>query len=209
MLDFETDLIDRGPAITYGWKDLSEVDDPDRIRWRAHWDSNYSTGLPGGIFMECYPVVRKTYAAAWIDPHACRQATKQPWEEGAPAYEWTLSDSSLHKLVYDKSGSAWAKPTRAAALHSLGVRLTRWSAKARRDVERVNAACDVAKVLLTVGQAGGRPVFHDAELGAQTRVQLLDDDSDLVAALRHLVWRYNSGQMEKCDHIEAVIAALR
>jgi hypothetical protein len=195
-------------TIRYGWEDLSEVDDPERIRWRAIWDSNYTNGLPGGIFMECYPVVRKTRCGAWIDPHAYRQATKQPWEEGAPVREWNLSDKSLHRFVHDGSGSAWAKPTRADALHSLGVRLTRWSARARHDVERVNAACDVAAALLTEGQAGGRPVFHKARLDSGMRIRLADDDSALAAALRHLVWRYNSGQMEKCDAVEAVVKSL-
>jgi DNA-binding GntR family transcriptional regulator len=81
---------------------------------------------------------------------------RQPWEEGAPAHEWVLSDARYHKLVYDGSGSAWAKPTRAAALRSLGIRLMRWSAAVRRDVERVNDACDVAEALLTVDAAGAR-----------------------------------------------------
>lgn len=202
------DLTSATPQIIYSHKDLAEVDDPDRIRWRAMWDSNYHDGLPGGIYVQCYPVVRKTREAAWIDPHAYRQATKQPWEEGAPAYEWNLSDPSLHKLVYDRSGSAWAKPTRAAALRSLGVRLTRWSQRTRRDVERVNAACDVAAALLsapTVTDGPDHAMFWDNNPASAYKIRLADEDSPLAAALRRLKWRYERGEIEKCEHVEAVL----
>jgi hypothetical protein len=137
------------PRIVYAYKEFEGVDDPDRIRWRATWHRHWDTGLPVGIELTPYPVARKTPCGAWVDPLAYRQATKQPWEDGAPANEWLLSDKRLWKFVYDRSGSAWAKPTRAEALRSLGVRLVRWSAKVRRDVERVNAACDVAEALLS------------------------------------------------------------
>lgn len=202
------DVATAAPQITYAYRDLEEVDDPARIRWRAMWDSNYNDGLPGGIYMQCYPVVRKTSEAAWIDPHAYRLATKQPWEEGAPAYEWNLSDPSNHKLVYDRSGSAWAKPTRAEALRSLGVRLTRWSVKVERDVKRVNAACDVAAALLsapTWKDAPDHALFLDSAPASAHKIRLAQEDSPLAVALRRLKWQYERGAMERCDHVEAVL----
>jgi len=176
------------PKITYGWEELSETDAPNEIRWRAVWHSDYGTGLPIGIVMECYPVVRKTSCGAWIDPHAYRQATKQPWEEGAPAYEWVVSEPSLHRFVYDRSGSAWAKPTRAAALHSLGIRLARWSGKVRRDVARVNAACRVAEALLTCASWADRSEHHVFWPGSEAsrhviRVEEDASELDVVAAM--------------------------
>jgi hypothetical protein len=208
LLDFAAEL-NPAPAITYGWEELSETDAPNEIRWRARWDSNYSTALPGGIFMECYPVVRKTYYGAWIDPHAYRQATKQPWEEGAPAYEWVLSHPSLHRFVYDKSGASWAKPTRALALHSLGIRLTRWSAKVRRDTQRVNAACDVAEALLSCKSWADAPEYTPFGPRSEARrhkVRLVDDDSALSVALRRLQFWHRAGKVAP-EHVEAVLAA--
>ncbi len=200
----------REPTVRYAWSEFAEVDDPARIRWRAVWDKDYSDDLPHGIWMECYPVVRKTRCGAWIDPHAYRQATKQPWEEGAPANAWGLSDSSLHRFVYDRSGASWAKPTRALALHSLGYRLTRWSNNVRRDVARVNAACKVADALLfSDSEWDARPehvLFWPGHEAAQYRLPLADVESPLGVALRSLKVRYERGEIEKNDHIDAVLA---
>lgn len=205
LMAFDADL--SKPQIRYNEPDLAETDDLERIRWRALWDSNYSNGLPGGIQMFAYPVVRKTREAAWINTNPLRQLKR--WDEGEKVYEWN-NDYQILKLVYDRSGSAWAKPTRAGALQSLGIRLTRWSTKARRDVERVNAACDVAGALLSAPEAKNAPdhavFFGSASASASVhKIALADDDAPLAAALRHLKWRYGRGDMEKCDIIEAVL----
>jgi hypothetical protein len=166
------------------YREFEGVDDPDRIRWRATWHRSYNTGLPVGIELTPYPVVRKTPCGAWVDPHAYRQATKQPWEDGAPGNEWLLSDKKLWKFVHDSSGSAWAKPTRAAALRSLGVRLTRWSSAVRRDVERVNAACDVAEALLSRDSwvdASDGVLFGPGAEARLHKIALADEDSPLAA----------------------------
>lgn len=199
------------PKITYALREFEDVDDPDRIRWRARWDSAYDTGLPGGIFMECYPVVRKTPCGAWIDPQAYRQATKQPWEEGAPANRWVPSYARLHKFVYDRSGASWAKPTRALALHSLGIRLTRWSAKVRRDIQRVNAACRVAEALLSCESWADAPEhtpFGPGSTAASRHViRLSDDDGPLAVALRNLKFWHRAGKVAP-EHVDAVVAAM-
>ena len=140
------------PKILYALREFEDVDAPDLIRWRAFWDKEPNSNRYAGIFLKCFPVVRKTHCGAWIDPEAYR------WQEGALANKWVLSNARHHKLVYDGSGSAWAKPTRAEALRSLGIRLMRWSAAVRLDVERVNDACEVAEVLLT-GSVPGAGVF--------------------------------------------------
>jgi len=146
------------PNIRYALREFEDVDAPDLIRWRAFWDKESSSNRYAGIFLQCFPVVRKTHCGAWIDPEAYRCMTRQPLEVGVHSKEWVLSDARHHKLVYDGSGAAWAKPTRAAALRSLGIRLMRWSAAVRRDVDRVNDACEVAEVLLT-GSFPGAGVF--------------------------------------------------
>jgi hypothetical protein len=217
MLDFLSgEVVTKdAPRILDAYREFEGVDDPDHIRWRATWHRSYNTGLPVGLELTPYPVVRKTPCGAWVDPLAYRQATKQPWEDGAPGNEWLLSDKKMWKFVHDGSGSAWAKPTRAAALRSLGVRLTRWSSAVRRDVERVNAACDVAEVLLTTDswkdEAEHAMFFRDdGRHGAVGRhkIVLADEDSPLAVALRRLRYQYARGNMEKCDHVEAVLAAL-
>jgi hypothetical protein len=198
------------PRILDAYREFEGVDDPDRIRWRATWHRDYGTGLPVGIELTPYPVARKTPCGAWVDPHAYRQATKQPWEDGAPGYEWLLSDKGLWKFVHDGSGSAWAKPTRAAALRSLGIRLCRWSSAVRRDVERVNAACDVAEALLSrdswMDDHEYASFSRDRAPARKFKVTLADEDSPLVLALRRLRYHYERGEMEKNANVEAVLS---
>lgn len=182
------DRLPSGPQIWYNEPDLADTDDPERIRWRAMWDRDYSTGLPSGIRMYAYPVVRKTREAAWINTNPLRPLKR--WDEDKRVYEWN-NDYQTLELVYDRSGSAWAKPSRAGALRSLGVRLTRWSVKVERDVKRVNAACDVAAALLSAA--------------SDHKIRLAQEDSPLGAALRNLKWQYERGAMERCDHVEAVL----
>jgi len=212
-LDFFDSVIAKyePPRVLDAYKEFEGVDDPDRIRWRATWHLSYSTGLPAGIELTPYPVARKTPCGAWVDTYAYRQATKQPWEDGAPGNEWNLSDKGLWKFVHDRSGSAWAKPTRAEALRSLGVRLMRWSVKTRRDVERVNAACDVAEALLSRDSwtdTAEHLLFGPGAEARRHKIALADDDSPLAAALRRLKYQYGRGGAAPCEHVEAVLAAL-
>lgn len=163
------------PRIVDAYKEFEGVDDPDRIRWRATWHRAYDTGLPVGIELTPYPVARKTPCGAWVDPLAFRKLKE--WTDAGARREWSLSDKGLWKFVHDRSGSSWAKKTRAEALYSLGVRLTRWSAKVRRDVERVNAACDVAEALLSCESWADRSEHHAFWPGAEAschKVRLAD-----------------------------------
>lgn len=174
LLSFGDAPTRKNPKIWYNEREFEGVDDPEKIRWRAFWAEDPSDSLPGGIELRCYPVVRRTRCGAWIATEATRQATRQPWEEGAPAKEWA-HHWSPQRFVYDDSNAAWAKPTRAGALRSLGIRLTRWSANVRRDVARLNAACDVAAALLTAPDVMSKPdhaVFWTNNPASQFRIEV-------------------------------------
>ena len=134
--------------IVHRWIAWAETDDPDAVRWRAFWRSDSSVKSADGIVLACFPVVRKTRCGAWIE----REAT---WH-GDHWHFWASSDP---KFVYDGSLSAWAKPTRAEALKSLGIRLKRWGSRLRSDVERFNAACDVADALLSRARYAEGPSY--------------------------------------------------
>jgi len=161
------------PRIVDTYREFEGVNDPDRIRWRATWHRHWDTGLPVGIELTPYPVARKTTCGAWVDPLAYYARTY-----GDAQHEWKLSDKGLWKFVHDGSGSAWAKPTRAEALRSLGIRLTRWIAKVRRDVARVNAACDVAEALLSCesfATRSGHEMFWPGYEARRHKIRLADD----------------------------------
>lgn len=130
----------------YGMTDLG--DNPETHRWRAWWDTSYD-GIVAGIELRAYPVVCLTPAGAWIDTIAGRQASKQPWEEGAPAHEWVFYGAGprKEKWMADGSGSAWAKPTRDEAVRSLAVRLTRWTGHLARDVKRARQCAEALAAL--------------------------------------------------------------
>lgn len=128
-------------AATYDARDLK--DDPSAHRWRAWWRTGCDDLGPNGIELHAYPIIRATPCGAWIDVDASRQATKQPWEEGAPALEWTKAGWHKTRWVSDNSGQSWAKPTQEEAIRSLAVRLERWSANIARDVRRASQAVEV------------------------------------------------------------------
>lgn len=128
----------------YAMGDLG--DNADTHRWRAWWATSYDNVVTG-IELLAYPVTRRTPSGVWIDTAAGRQATRQPWEEGAPAYEWTHYGKGVPKWLSDGSGSAWAKPTRDEAIRSLAIRLTRWSGHLTRDVKRARQCAEVLAVL--------------------------------------------------------------
>ena len=156
LYDFEDAPTRKDPKIRYTWPDFEGVDDPDNIRWRAMWDWGYEDNRPAGIELRCYPVVRKTRCGTWIDKDAFREL--ESWPPSGPVSRWNVSEATEDlTFVYDDSNAAWAKPTRAAALRSLGIRLCRWSANVRRDVARLNAACDVAEALLSAPDFKSRP----------------------------------------------------
>ena len=156
MLSFWDDFPKRSaPRIFYTHHDFEGVDDPAKIRWRAYWADD-NDALPAGIELRCYPVVRKTPCGAWIDPYAYRYPTAI-LEDGSHMAWNTTDDARLLRFVYDRSNAAWAKPTRDGALRSLGIRLCRWSQKLEREVARMNAACDVADVLLSAPDFKGKP----------------------------------------------------
>ena len=136
------------PAITkWSFEDLG--DEPDKHRWRAWWALSDVNGITGGIELRAYPVIKVNPASVWIDEFPCRQATKQPWEEGAPGMEWVgPEDKPVKKrLLHNGSGSAWAKPTQDEAIHSLAVRLCRWTNKLRNEIERAESAAKALETL--------------------------------------------------------------
>lgn len=124
----------------YDVRDLG--DDASAHRWRAWWRQGYSDLGVNGIVLHAYPVIRATPVGAWIDTDAVREATKPPWEEGAPALEWTKADWHRTRWVSNTSGAAWAKPTREAAIYSLAVRLDRWATNIAREARRAKQAAD-------------------------------------------------------------------
>lgn len=135
------------PSITkWGFEDLG--DEPELHRWRAWWVTD-SNSLVSGIELHAYPVIKTNPQSVWIDEWADRQATKQPWEEGAPGNEWDVYEgrSMKKRLLHNNSGSAWAKPTQEEAIRSLAIRLTRWANHLARDVEKARSAADALEKL--------------------------------------------------------------
>ena len=135
------------PAITkYGFDDLG--DNPTLHRWRAFWAFSDVIGVTGGIELRAYPVIKCNPASVWINADGYRQATKQPWEDGAPANEWVSFQPWMRrKLCHNGAGAAWAKPTQEDAINSLAVRLVRWSNHLRAETDRARSAIDVLEKL--------------------------------------------------------------
>jgi len=136
------------PSITkWGFEDLE--DNPETHRWRATWAPGDGDNPISGIFLTAHPVIKRTRCGAWINVDGYRQATKQPWEDGAPASEWVpFNERGMRKrFVNDGSGQAWAKPTQEEALKSLAIRLCRWAQNAHWNMKRVQSAADVLEKL--------------------------------------------------------------
>jgi hypothetical protein len=141
--------VEMEPSISkWGFEDLE--DSHETHRWRATWASS-SGGDPliYGIVLTAYPVIKRTSCGVWINCDGSRQATKQPWEEGAPAREWVPFNEKWmgKRFLNDGSGQAWAKPTQEEALKSLAIRLCRWAQNAKWNMKRVQAAADVLENL--------------------------------------------------------------
>lgn len=119
-------------------------DAPDELRWRATWDSAWD-GEIIGIALTAYPVTKLTPKGAWIAKHAYLQATKQPWEEGAPYNEWTFLDDV--RWVSNDGGAAWAKRTQQEALDSLLIRFSRWTNRIQGDIDYFLSAAEALEKL--------------------------------------------------------------
>jgi hypothetical protein len=129
------------PAITkWSYEDLGDA--PELHRWRAYWAGGDFDSQVSGIELRAYPVLRVTPAAVWINADGCREATKQPWQDGAPAWDWVPFNPAWmrKRLCHNGSGSAWAKPTQDEAIRSLAVRLCRWTGHISRDFKRAQSA---------------------------------------------------------------------
>lgn len=138
------------PTISkWGFEDLGDA--PALHRWRAGWVTEQLRAGPSvaGIQLRAYPVIKTNPESVWIDEWADRQATKQPWEEGAPGMEWVAYEAKPVKkrLLHSGSGSAWAKPTQEEAIHSLAVRLTRWASHIALDVQKARSAAEALEKL--------------------------------------------------------------
>lgn len=122
------------------WGDEDLGDQSNLHRWRASW-SNDSDGYPDEIVLQAHPVIKLTPKGAWVAEYASRQATKKPWEDGAPAYEWDTFGSK-GRFVMNGSGSSWAKMTREEAVASLAYRMVNWANRMVHDYRRLVSAVD-------------------------------------------------------------------
>jgi hypothetical protein len=157
-----TQHVDLLPEIVLQY-DIPE--DPDSIRWRAWWSDKvcFPAGCAAGIELACYPVIRKTKCGAWIDPYAYRQATKQPWEDGAPAMEWAPHIEGALRWVSDNSGQSWAKPTREEAVRSLAIRLSRHARNVQNSRDKIARRAAVLENL--------RPDLSDYAISARKLIE--------------------------------------
>lgn len=109
-------------------------DNPQTHRWRATWEADGS-----GIWLQAFPVIRQTPTGVWIAKYAYLQATKQPWEDGAPANEWVYRAEEC-RWISNESGASYAKPTKDDAIKSLAIRLTRWTCRIKAEYDRAMEA---------------------------------------------------------------------
>jgi hypothetical protein len=129
---------DAPTIITYPQASIFEPKDaPNEFRWRAQWHEYSLDDSPMCIALQAYPVDSVTRCGAWVRPDAF-------WSGGGwePKRDWERC-----RWVSNTGGAAWAKPTREEALHSLAVRLTRWTGRVARDVRRVKAATEALRML--------------------------------------------------------------
>lgn len=139
-------------------------DNPATHRWRARWQ--YGEDHEASIELYPVPVIKATPTGAWIDPDAWREQQGEMCDVCTGAGEdghgnicgkcdgaggitrstWHLTGAK--RWVANDSGSAWAKPTRQAALLSLAVRLDRWAIQVANQLQRVRSAADAIDELL-------------------------------------------------------------
>ena len=146
LLQLDGLTIEMQPAITkWSYEDLG--DNPETHRWRAWWALSDIDSQTGGIELRAYPVIKVNPASVWIDEFAVRQASKQPWEDGAPAMEWVSFGYVKRRLLHNNANAAWAKPTQDEAIRSLAVRLCRWTGHLSRELERAQSAIKAMETL--------------------------------------------------------------
>lgn len=124
------------PAIhQWSFEDLG--DDPASHRWRAQWSYTWD-GECDGIMLTAHQVLKATRCGVWITQYSSR---KPRWVDGATVLDWEPFEPWMkRRFVNNGSMQAWAKPTREEAMHSLGIRLTRWTTNIRKEVEKARAA---------------------------------------------------------------------
>lgn len=161
-MEILTAAVELSATILFTYDKFAEKagDNPQTHRWRAQWHRGWNDRVEG-IELCPYPVVRKTTCGAWIDPYAYVIATKQPWEDGVPQEEWVVHEDHL-RWVSDTGAQAWAKPTRAEAINSLAVRLSRWADKTYAATRDIQAAAAVLSTL--------RPEYASYAAAAARRV---------------------------------------
>lgn len=140
--------VEMQPAITkWPFEDLG--DEPDKHRWRAWWALSDVNGITDGIELRAYPVIKVNQASVWINADGYREATRQPWEDGAPDLKWVPFDAGWmrRRILHDGASAAWAKPTQEEAIRSLAIRLCRWTTHIARDAERAASAIRVLERL--------------------------------------------------------------
>lgn len=113
-------------GVRYHPNDLK--DDPAIYRWRAQWDRGVFEGDPCGIIVQAHPVLRLTSKGAWIYPYAA---------VGSVIFANDRQQRLVRRWVSNDGCSAWAKPTREQAIHSLAVRLERWATHVRNDLDKI------------------------------------------------------------------------
>lgn len=134
LVPFSLELTKVPTIHCYGYDDLGDT--PQLHRWRATWEQDGS-----GIWLQAFPVIRDTPTGVWIAKYAYRQATKQPWEDGAPANEWVYR-AEERRWISNKSGASYAKPTKDDAIKSLAIRLTRWTCRIKSEYDRAMSAAE-------------------------------------------------------------------
>lgn len=139
LTDLLTVKVAETPALWVDGKTLG--DNPETHRWRAWWEYTSWQGNSQSIQLRPYKVLSTTPCGAWIDPLSYGQDVPSGWE-------WVDIGSESRRWVSNQGAQAWAKPTQEEALHSLAVRLTRWSKRLRRDVERVLSAANTLALVM-------------------------------------------------------------
>jgi hypothetical protein len=131
----------RIPAADDGvWYTPNELGDvPDSHRWRAQWFRGVYDGDPVGIIVQAHPVLRLTPKGAWIYPYG---------DVGNVFFANDRQQRLVRRWVSNDGSSAWAKPTREEALHSLAVRLERWATHVRDDLDKILESADAIERLV-------------------------------------------------------------
>ena len=132
--------VEMEPAVTkWSFEDLG--DEPGKHRWRAWWVSDIE-GTTTGIELRAYPVIKVNDQSVWINESGYREYTRD-------GDQWPAFDPKWMKkrLLHNGSGQAWAKPTQEQAIHSIAVRLHRWSSRLSYDVSKARSAAKVLERL--------------------------------------------------------------